>query len=134
MFQIAQGVTSPITHPQDWVNYGTNSWPQPGGFYIQIDTSNCGFTKTPHYLISIEGTGGFHWYLSGLNSIYNATPNSFRVYLRWTDAPSDFATIGSSTNEPNPLRVQTAIDKGWSLKWTGIQACPCAVKEEVKGK
>lgn len=127
MFHIAQGATSPQTHAADWVNYGNNSWPQPAGFYIDVDTSNCGFTATPHYLISIEGTGGFHWYLSGLNCIYNQSPNGFRVYLRWTDAPSDFNQIGSS-NEPNPLRVQTAIDKGWSLKWTGIETCPCPRK------
>ncbi len=134
MFHIAQGITSPQTHQQDWVNYGSSTWPQPAGFYINVDTSNCGFTSTPHYMMAIEGAGGFHWYLSGLNCIYNATPNGFRVYLRWTDAPSDFATIGSST-EPNPLRVQTAKDKKWSLKWTGIQTCPCDEKElEKKNK
>ena len=126
MFHIAQGETSPETHSSDWVNYNTS---QAGGIYIDIDTSNCGFSSTPHYLISIEGTRGYHWYLSGLNSIYNQSKNGFRVYLRCTDAPSDFNTIGG-TNEPNSLRVKTAIDKGWKLKWTGIQTCPCPEKKE----
>ena len=60
MFHIAQGVTSPQTHTSNWVNYDVS---QASGFYIDVDTSNCGFTQTPHYLISIEGTGGYHWYL-----------------------------------------------------------------------
>ncbi len=123
MLQIAQGITSPQTHQNDWNNYlGAND--PIAGIRIDIDTSNCGFTSTPHYLVSIEGTGGWQWILSGLNCLYNVTPNGFSVYLRWTDEPSSNIPPGS-TNEPNPLRVSTANDKGWSLRWSAINTCPC---------
>ena len=132
MFHIAQGSTSPQSNPGDWNDYLAATAPM-AGFFVDVDTSNCGFTSTPHYLISIEGARGFHWMLSGLNCLYNVTANGFRVYLRWTDAPSDFNTIGSTT-EPNPLRVQTAIDKGWRLKWTGIETCLCQDERNPKGE
>ena len=120
MFQTAQGVSSPQS--PNWTDYlaSNNVF---GGIRIDIDTSNCGFTSTPHYIVSMEGST-YHWQLAGLSSIYNPTPNGFTVFIRWTDAVSDFNTLGG-TNEPNPLRVQTAKIKGWSLKWTAIQTCPC---------
>ncbi|HHG86005.1 MAG TPA: hypothetical protein ENJ82_14755 [Bacteroidetes bacterium] len=133
MFHIAQGVTDPITNAADWNDYLPATNTQPAGIRIDVDTSNCGFTSTPQYLISIEGVLGYHWYLSGQNSIYNATPTGFTVYLRWTDAPSDFPTIGV-TNEPNSLRVATAVAKRWSMKWTGISTCPCSAASPKQGK
>ncbi len=133
MLQIAQGVSSPQTHQNDWSNYAGNTTNAIGGIRIDIDTSNCGFTTSPHYLVSIEGTGGWNWHLSGLNCLYNVSPHGFTVYIRWTDDPSSNIPPGS-TNEPNPLRVSTAKVKGWSLRWTGIQTCPCEKKEEDKPK
>jgi len=112
MLQIAQGETSP--HPI-------------AGFYIDVDTSNCEFSATPHYLVSMEGDG-WQWHLNGLNCLYNVSQSGFRVYLRWTDEPSSVIPPGS-TNEPNPLRVSTANVKNWALKWTAIQTCPCKQKE-----
>ncbi len=132
MLQIAQGESSPQKNASDWNNYLASNAPL-AGFYVDVDTSDCEFTATPHYMVSIEGTGGWQWLLSGLNCLYNVTSTGFRVYLRWTDAPSDFPTLGS-TSEPNPLRVQTAIDKGWTLKWTGIQTCPCVKKDRKEEK
>lgn len=123
MLHIAQGTSSPATHPADWVDYLGNNSPI-AGFYIDVDTSGCGFTDTPHYIISIEGTGGWQWHLNGLNCLYNVSQNGFRVYLRWTDAPGSGIPPGS-TNEPDPLRVSTAQAKGWVLKWTGIQTENC---------
>ncbi len=123
MLHISQGTSSPQTNQSDWTNYLTNNNPI-AGIRIDVDTSNCGFTATPHYLVSIEGTGGWQWHLNGLNCLYNVTQNGFTVYLRWTDEPNSNIPYGS-TNEPNPLRVQTAIDKNWVLKWTGIQTENC---------
>jgi len=118
---VGQGVTA----PNDWLDYVSL------GIYVDVNTSACGFQTTPHYLVTLESitNSGYHWYATGTPSIYNPTPTGFRVYLRWTDTPADINPIGS-TNEANPLRVQTAIDKGWTLKWTGIQACPCEKKKE----
>ena len=113
--KIGQGVTS----PSDWVDYNTT------GIYVDVNTSGCNFTSTPHYMVTLEGTGGFHWYISGVPSIYNATPTGFRVYLRWTDAPSDLNPIGS-LNFPNPLRASTALNRGWVIRWTAIEVGACS--------
>lgn len=127
MLQIAQGETSPKTHPNDWKDYlGTSS--SIAGFYIDIDTSNCNFATIPQYIVSMEGDG-WQWHLNGLNCLYNVSKNGFRVYLRWTDEPSSNIPTGS-TNEPNPLRISTANKKNWVLKWTGIHTCPCKKKEK----
>ncbi|MBW1298001.1 T9SS type A sorting domain-containing protein [Aquimarina litoralis] len=115
--KIGQGVTS----PSDWVDYNTT------GIYVDVDTKSCGFTTTPHYLVTLESISnkGFHWYISGVPSIYNVTPTGFRVYLRWTDAPSDLPTVGS-LNFPNPLRASTAKDRDWVIRWTGIEMEDCS--------
>ncbi|WP_271783259.1 T9SS type A sorting domain-containing protein [Aquimarina algiphila] len=115
--KIGQGVTS----PDDWVDYNTT------GIYVDINTSACGFNTTPHYLVTLESTTnkGFHWYISGTPSLYNVTPTGFRVYLRWTDAPSDLPTVGS-LNFANPLRASTAKNRDWVIRWTGIEMQDCA--------
>ncbi|MBR9919956.1 MAG: hypothetical protein GYB31_03895 [Bacteroidetes bacterium] len=128
MLQIAQGKTSPQTNQNDWNNYLNDNDPI-AGIRIDVDTSECKFTTTPHYLVSMEGDKGWQWHLNGLNCIYNVSPTGFSVYLRWTDEPTSSIPPGS-TNEPNPLRVSTAIDKGWTLRWTAIQTCPCTRKKE----
>lgn len=116
---VGQGVTS----PNDWVDYNGGV----GGIYVDVNTSACGFTQTPHYLVTLESltNSGYHWYISGVPSIYSATPNGFRVYLRWTDTPSDAPTIGS-LNFPNPLRASTALNRNWVIRWTAITTGDCA--------
>ncbi|MBQ4803990.1 T9SS type A sorting domain-containing protein [Aquimarina sp. MMG015] len=115
--KIGQGVTSPA----DWVDYNTT------GIYVDVDTKSCEFTTTPHYLVTLESISnkGFHWYISGVPSVYNATSTGFRVYLRWTDAPSDLPTVGS-LNFPNPLRASTAADRDWVIRWTAIEMQDCS--------
>ena len=41
---VGQGVTD----PNDWVNYHSS------GIYVDVNTSACGFTQTPHYLVTLE--------------------------------------------------------------------------------
>lgn len=115
--KIGQGVTS----PNDWVDNNTT------GIYVDVDTKSCGFTTTPHYLVTLESISnkGFHWYISGVPAIYNTTPTGFRVYLRWTDAPSDLPTVGS-LNFPNPLRASTAQDRDWVIRLTAIEMQDCS--------
>ncbi len=115
--KIGQGVTS----PSDWVDYNTT------GIYVDVNTSSCGFTSTPHYIVTLESISnkGYHWYISGVPSIYNRTPTGFRVYVRWTDAPSDLPTVGS-LNFANPLRASTALDRDWVIRWTAIEIGDCS--------
>jgi hypothetical protein len=117
--KVAQGVTT----PNDWVDYNGGV----GGIYVDVNTSACGFTTTPHYLVTLESvTGqGYHWYVNGTPSLYNVSPTGFRVYLRWADHPSDNPTIGS-LNFPNPLNASTAQNRGWVIRWTAIITGDCA--------
>ncbi|WP_298419223.1 T9SS type A sorting domain-containing protein [uncultured Kordia sp.] len=116
---VAQGVTA----PSDWIDYNGGV----GGIYVDVNTSACGFTQTPHYLVTLESTtnSGYHWYINGVPSIYSATPTGFRVYLRWADHPSDNPTIGG-LNFPNPLRASTAQNRSWVIRWTAITTGDCA--------
>ncbi len=116
---VGQGVTS----PNDWVDYNGGV----GGIYVDVNTSACGFTETPHYLVTLESltSSGYHWYISGVPSVYSPTSTGFRVYLRWTDTPSDAPTIGS-LNFPNPLRASTALNRNWVIRWTAITNGDCA--------
>lgn len=107
MFQISQGQTS----PNDWKDYSSL------GIYVDVDTSACGFTQTPHYLVTIEGSS-HHWCVNGVNAIYQPSPTGFRVYLRWTDDDGHYGNY-------NPLRASFAKGKNWYLRWTAIQSCPC---------
>jgi hypothetical protein len=56
-------------------------WSQLGssGIYTDVDTSGCEFDVTPNYVSAMYGDTA-HWQLVGVNSIYNATAKSFRVY------------------------------------------------------
>lgn len=114
---VGQGVTT----PNAWQNY------QNAGIFVDVNTSACGFQTTPHYLVTLESinNSGYHWAISGTPAIYNPTPTGFRVYLRWTDHPTEEPTIGG-LNYPNPLRRTAAINRGWVIRWTGIVTGDCA--------
>lgn len=113
---IGQGVTS----PSDWQDYFSL------GIFVDVNTSACGFTTTPHYLVTLESitNSGYHWYTGGTPAIYNATPTGFTVYLRWIDHPTEAPTIGGLLYA-NPLRVAAANDRGWVIRWTGISTGEC---------
>ncbi len=90
---IVQGHTS----PQQWVIYDGGR-----GIYVDVDTSMHNFRTTPHYLTTLEGTTS-HWATQGVTSIYNASPNSFRVYVGFINR-----------------RMEQKYKDNWYLKWTAI--------------
>ncbi len=117
---VGQGVSD----PSDWRDYFSS------GIYIDVNTSACGFTRTPHYLVTLESIGGSiqgMWQTSGLPAVYNATPTGFRVYIRWTDHPTVAPTIGGSMT-PNPLRASFAQSQNWVIRWTAIASDACTSK------
>lgn len=103
MFQVGQGVSS----PKDWQNQSGK------GIVVNIDTSHCGFTETPHYITSLEGESKM-WATSGSNCIYHASPTGFSVYLRWA------SKNGVDKNGDN-LRADLARHLKWVIRWTAIQ-------------
>lgn len=117
---IAQGITT----ANDWETYTTNTYNREtrknfGGIYVEVDTKDCNFKTTPHYIVTVEGTDkGGHWLLSGANSVYNATPTGFRVYLRWTD-------YAGFPGAANPLTRAEAKKYGWFIRWTAISTSKC---------
>lgn len=115
---IGQGVTT----SNGWVNYN----PAPAGqtgIYMDVNTSACGFTATPHYIATLEGDGA-HFHANGINAVYNPTPNGFRVYLRWTDSESD--SLVTSGNLPIILDNTVSTQFNWRVRWTGIQTTNCS--------
>jgi hypothetical protein len=79
------------------------------GIFVDIDTSSAGFKTTPIYITSLGGNNG-HWGTTGATSIYQATPQGFRVYVRW-----------SSGGELTPT---VANQVGWHINWIAVPAVP----------
>lgn len=95
---------------QDYIAYG-----QQYGLYVDVNTSSAGFSKTPHYVVTLEGNG-YHWRVCGSNAIYNPTTRGFRVYITWAD------NEGHTPRNPiMPLTKAFAQTQNWHLKWTGIE-------------
>ncbi len=82
--------------PGNWVPYGSS------GVYIDVDTSKCGLSETPVYLVSLEGQSP-EFNTKGVSSVYRATPNGFRVYLR------------------TPAKAGSAQTNGWRIQWQAIK-------------
>ncbi|WP_214412877.1 hypothetical protein [Sphaerisporangium fuscum] len=93
---VAAGSTVPGV---GWEPYKDN------GLSIHVDTSSAHFSGTPVYTISVGGTGR-QWVLSGTNTIYNAGPAGFDVYLRWVDN--------------GPLKPAMAMIDKWYVNWIGV--------------
>jgi hypothetical protein len=85
---------------------GTTNWKAftSNAIYLDVDTSAAGFTATPRYFTSLGGNGG-HWTAQGVNAIYSATSNGFRVYL--------YA-------EGTTLTPAYANNLGWYVQWLGV--------------
>jgi len=77
-----------------WVKYGKKN-----GIYVDVDTSACGFSKTPVYKTSIGGAS-HHWTTTGASSVYKAKKNSFRIYIHQKD-----------------ITVKNAKKKKYHIKW-----------------
>jgi hypothetical protein len=97
-FRIGLGRTPSGSTP--WQVYSAN------GIFVNVDTSNMSFTKTPLYVTSLGGTSN-HWAAVGASSIYVPSPTGFTVYVRW-------ATDG-------PLTPATANANGWFIQWVGFE-------------
>ncbi len=95
--KFASGSTTPGA--TNWVKY-TNS-----GIYLDVDTSSAGFTTTPKYFTSIGGTSS-QWSTTGATSIYNATKNGFRVYVRWANGAAITAAQANAWN--------------WHIDWLAV--------------
>jgi hypothetical protein len=91
------------TSINDWMTYHTGN-----GVYVDVNTAAAGFKSIPHYVVSLYGKSQ-HWAVTGVTSIYNASISGFRVYLRW------------SVSGNIPLNAAHAQEKGWYLRWTGIE-------------
>ncbi|MGB3245220.1 MAG: hypothetical protein WBB25_11840 [Sulfitobacter sp.] len=71
---------------------------------LLVDTSVAGFKSTPNYYVSITGSGA--WIADGLDSIYSATAEGFKLYVRREDG----ANLPSSANGK----------ANWCIRWMGI--------------
>jgi len=99
--KIASGKTTP----------GANNWhPIDGGIGVDVDTSAAGFTKTPIYVTSIAGDK-YHWGTTGASSVYNPTPTSFSIQIRWDKGFWD----------ANPLDLQEANSYKWHINWIAME-------------
>ena len=85
----------------NWIVYSSDT------IYVNPDTSTAGFTATPRYFTSLGGNTG-HWAAHGVNAIYSATSNGFRVFLR-------------SSNR-TALTPTMANNNGWHVQWLGVPA------------
>jgi len=92
---------------QGWENYPIGSSDANSkGVTIKVDTSAAKFDGTPRYFTSIGGKSR-HWVLVGPTSIYEATKNSFRVYVRYANGGN--------------LNAKTAKELEWYINWFAIQ-------------
>ena len=123
--RICQGVTQ----PDDWVTYGVLT-EDVRGVQVFVDTRGCNFTELPHYIVTLESRGGYHWYMTGPNSVYDPTLDGFNVLARWVDHPSEDPLVGNR-QYPNPLTLETARDLGLYVRWTAVLALPDSVAEET---
>jgi hypothetical protein len=98
--RIGSGSTEPGN--TDWKPYNDRN----KGVYVDVDTSQCNFTKTPNYVISIAGKSHL-WETTGGSSVYNPKPDGFRVYIRF-----------SSDKLVTP---EKANGWSWHINWVGVE-------------
>jgi hypothetical protein len=99
----AQVVRSGTSGSGNWKEYDPT---RPGvGIYIDINT-NTGFTGTPIYVTSLACKTNC-WTTTGGAAVYNPTPNTIRVYVRYADG--------------KPLYPADALRDGWTINWIATQ-------------
>jgi hypothetical protein len=86
---------------------GTTAWQvySASGIYVDVNTSACGFTATPTYIVNMHGDSG-NWSTTGGSSAYSRTATSFRIYVRYSN---DSALTPASANSV-----------GWHIEWMAI--------------
>ncbi|MDA3840729.1 MAG: hypothetical protein PF572_06630 [Patescibacteria group bacterium] len=72
--------------------------------YVDVDTSLAGFTTTPNYFVSLNGSG-YHHRTTGSNSIFNPGSSTFRLYVMYTDG-------AWSPTDANTWQ--------WNIRWCGV--------------
>ena len=121
---VCQGTTT----PEQWVNYiRPNEEVQ--GITVLVNTASCNFATVPHYLATLEADEGNHWYITGSPSVYDPTTESFRVYVRFIDRPSEEPLVGNR-NLMNPLNKEVAEEIRLKLRWTAICGGECLVSSD----
>jgi hypothetical protein len=88
------------TQPNQWIQY--ENVETSNGVYVDVSTASAGFTQTPYYFTSLLGNS-HHWLVTGSSSIYNASPNGFRIYINYAG-----------------ITVSLANDRGWYINWVAI--------------
>jgi hypothetical protein len=106
---VGGGISTGIKIHSGSTTPGSTNWqPYSGdtGVYLDIDTSHGHFTTTPRYFASLGGSSS-HWATTGATSIYNPTPNGFRVYVRWSN--------GSAITPAQANSLQ------WHINWLAVE-------------
>jgi hypothetical protein len=103
-------VGSGRTNPADWQAHQD-------GITVSVDTSSSGFSTVPIYLVTLAGSSDA-WAVTGVTSIYDATPSHFKVFIRW---PIGIPRMAS-------LSPEWARQQQWSIQWVGLE--PVVMKEK----
>ena len=93
-----------------WKTFGSHS------VYLDVDTSEAGFSSTPHYVVTMNGMHS-HWSVVGGHAIYEPTATSFRIYLLY---------------EVSEVTAKQAQQYDWRVNWIGStgqsgRSLPCAI-------
>lgn len=109
--KIYAGSTTPGA--TNWQPYSNDAAPPnlEAGIYVDVDTREAGFTSTPKYVVSLGGIN-YHWRVTGASSVYNATSNSFRVYIRFSE--TDIVSLYPS------LTPGFANDRQFHINWIAV--------------
>lgn len=81
-----------------WAPYGSQ-------LVLTVDTSGCNFDEEPIYITSLGGASN-HWRTTGATSIYEAGPDSFKVYIN--------SQLGSITP------AQANVNR-WHINWLAVR-------------
>ena len=75
---------------------------------MTIDTSECSFTDTPFYLVSLGGTAD-HFCVTGYDGVFLPTKQSFQIYIQPTCS-------GWTAN----MMLSSATAFEWNVNWVGF--------------
>ena len=95
--RICTGKTAPGN--TNWQSYGTE------GLVLWVNISNCDFELTPFLVSALHGSTS-HWGTTGGSNVYDVSPSSFAVYVRYSSGGA--------------LTPQNANDMNWHLHWIAI--------------
>lgn len=97
----------------DFTKKGQTKWEKYETFRtvitLWVDTSQAGFSSTPIYLTALHGDGR-HFEVVGIESIYEAKPDGFRLYLTLADN--------------SELTPEIANKYNWTVNWVGLEPLP----------